>query len=877
MQGPPTHRSVANVGWVRLFFNSSLATEESRRDFAQRCRVTDACAMENTNLRGASPYPLAATRRWKQIEPPRGDKVVATTILIICGGISFFLVCNALGRRIPRLKFRRTQPAPEDKQEKVHTSPYTPSAELLPSGTGNTHNAPQSRAISYCSQPASPASSTPQLLPEHSSVEHINIHMDAVAQDEDAPNEKRKSARLSWREFNAGYRDAEPYKPTSSPQSAPKIVTGDHIVEQPGHTPQPTHALFLSRLAKGKSVKSVRSSVTNLPVLPAPERLVDTGLTDKMLGYGREPASVSHTGVDTHDYPIAFKSRDLAEALVAGPTLPANQHQVDHLAGLVAFSALLVTAIHFCLTFAPAAINPGDFAHYDSEVWARKTIGSYFLNLIWIGRSSPTAAADHVPCEKLIRDWKPGPFLMTSARFLVSRYLQTGELLGIAEKVVARPFRLLIPILAVAMLEYFFMDSGATASLEYLASVTWCTWPFTTVPNNFGNFISEFLELAYLIPNAVPQITFNYCTGVLWTIPIQLQGSWVTLLACIVIREIKKPWKRFGFYTFCILMQWYALSWGTYFYLGILLTDLDLTYKYRKWLYAHPFVYYPFIILCVLMAFGALSMDMATQWTNVQYAAFEYGMHPDIPTGLPIMWTGAAGYPQYYIPTAHGIIFAFGIQALVELSPLVQKIFSLNVFVYVFPHIYTIYLIHGFIFWSLGSLICVYLAGQGVAYWANLLIVAVCCYAVLIASCPLLTPVVETLGKHVTHNIWQFAHENPAPRRPTLYPFPDNFLFMRQFEQDVDADARPVEIIHTSKLRGPLRRFMASVAAVARPHLSEKPQEQSDNKISISPASRSASVAPRSIASRNVGWRAGPLSDSVEELRLNNSSGTKDQ
>jgi len=54
----------------------------------------------------------------------------------------------------------------------------------------------------------------------------------------------------------------------------------------------------------------------------------------------------------------------------------------------------------------------------------------------------------------------------------------------------------------------------------------------------------------YLIPNAAPQITFNYCTGVLWTIPGQLQGSWLVLLGVIVIREIKTPWKRFGYYIF---------------------------------------------------------------------------------------------------------------------------------------------------------------------------------------------------------------------------------------------------------------------------------------------------------------------------------------
>lgn len=480
---------------------------------------------------------------------------------------------------------------------------------------------------------------------------------------------------------------------------------------------------------------------------------------------------------------------------------------------------------------------------------------------------------------QLTKNLTAGPFLMTSGKFLVSRYLRHGDLSGVAEKVVGRPFRLLIPILAMAMLEYFLMDSGAISWLEYLPSITWCTWPFTTVPDNFGKFISDFLELAYLIPNAAPQITFNYCTGVLWTIPVQLQGSWVCLLAVIVIREIRRPWKRFGFYTFCILMHWYALSWGTYFYLAIMLTDLDITYKCRRWLYARPFIYVPLFALLASMAFGALSLDMATQWTGVQYAAYEYGIHPDIPTGLPIMWTGAAGYPQYYVPTLHGVIFSFGIQALIELSPVVQKIFSFKLFIWLFPHIYTIYLIHGFIFWSLGSAICIHLAAKGVSYRANLLIVAVSCYAVLFASLPLLTPVVETLGKKVTHNIWHAASETPAPRRPTLYPFPSNFLFVRQSGADEKADGEVVEnVVVTARRRSTFKRFMASVAAVSNPRLwFTSSQDQPADAISMGPPSRQASVTTRSITVRNVGWRAGRLSGNVDVLRRNNSTGAASQ
>jgi hypothetical protein len=71
-------------------------------------------------------------------------------------------------------------------------------------------------------------------------------------------------------------------------------------------------------------------------------------------------------------------------------------------------------------------------------------------------------------------------------------------------------------------------------------------------------WMNNIVELAYLIPNAVPEINAHYCIGVLWTIPVQLQNTYVVLAATVVIRDIRTPWKRFGLYTLVILAGWYA-------------------------------------------------------------------------------------------------------------------------------------------------------------------------------------------------------------------------------------------------------------------------------------------------------------------------------
>jgi len=253
-----------------------------------------------------------------------------------------------------------------------------------------------------------------------------------------------------------------------------------------------------------------------------------------------------------------------------------------------------------------------------------------------------------------------------------------------------------------------------------------------------------------------------------------------------MIYEIKTPWKRFGFYAFCILNHWYALSWGTYFYFGILLTDLDLTFKWRKWLIAHPLALYPAATLALVLAVAGLSMDMITEWTNVNYATYEYGWHPDIPTAKPIARTGAFSYPQYFIPKLNGLIFSVGIQALVEISPLVQRMLSFRVLQWIFPHIFTLYLMHGFVFWSLGALVCTHLSALGLPYWLNIFVTGMTCYAALFVFIPMFTPIVEVLGRNVTASIWDVAHVKPALFRKTLYPYPADLL---QKYDEVGAEA----------------------------------------------------------------------------------------
>jgi hypothetical protein len=150
----------------------------------------------------------------------------------------------------------------------------------------------------------------------------------------------------------------------------------------------------------------------------------------------------------------------------------------------------------------------------------------------------------------------------------------------------------------------------------------------------------------------------------------------------------------------------------------------------------------------------------------------------------------------------------------------------MNIFTFFFAHIFTIYLIHGFVFWSVGSMLCVYLSSKGFNYSLNVALVALVCYSLLALSLPILTPLVETLGKNVTINVWRHASEEPAPRRPTLYPFTKDLLLARSEE----ARESPNEGVDVENAEENERERVAGESA------EEQEEETEEEEVNVKPA-----------------------------------------
>lgn len=91
----------------------------------------------------------------------------------------------------------------------------------------------------------------------------------------------------------------------------------------------------------------------------------------------------------------------------------------------------------------------------------------------------------------------------------------------------------------------------------------------------------------------------------------------------------------------------------------------------------------------------------------------------------------------------------------------------------------TIYLTHGFVFWSLGAWLAVTLGTMCVPYWALLLIVAVVCYSVILAFVFITSPLVEFATQAAMPNVSRKATEAPVPHRTATALFDKNLVLDR--------------------------------------------------------------------------------------------------
>lgn len=442
MEGPPVNKSVANVKWVRAFFNSSTMTTADHEAYNKRCNVLTPCSMDDFTLRGSTAYTADDTIRYKQPRTHQHIRDVAGYVAASFSVIGVIALINALIRRGPWYEIRNIR-LPGTRRHSTdalkrsfrasigaeHGAVYKP-----PESTGTSSPAPgyaSPHGAGYAT-PA-PAYRSQQVTPSQSTV---SLHGGLTT---------RPSVATLGR--------------VPAPIDENEVMESD--TSGPSTETAPSESFDEIRVEDGSASHFYNQiQLDNGFELPHLEK-----------HFGKNEAIEPKA---PNEYPILHNAvrHDVPDAMTGGATVDPTKSQlpqepkkrIDHLAGLVVVMCFCVTLRHFSLTFWPYVTEAsGNIQHFHADSWLAYMLGPFLLTPFGIG-----------------------PFFVTACRFLAQRYLRTGSLKDIGTKMLLRAPRMLIPCFVFITLEYFLMELGLVAKLEWLPSVSYSTWPYTTPQANFG-------------------------------------------------------------------------------------------------------------------------------------------------------------------------------------------------------------------------------------------------------------------------------------------------------------------------------------------------------------------------------------------------------
>ncbi|KAN0062765.1 hypothetical protein ACQY0O_004960 [Thecaphora frezii] len=428
--------------------------------------------------------------------------------------------------------------------------------------------------------------------------------------------------------------------------------------------------------------------------------------------------------------------------------------RIDYLDGMRGFAAFMVSFHHFLLIYyygIPTASAP---KHYPAfEIWFRNILGPVTVN------------------QGLLI----GIFFVLPSRTMCRRYLLKGSLDSLADATVRRLPRLVLPVAGAVLTNYFLMDVSAFKWVPRLASRTWSPWSYWQNFDNVMVFVNGLIALWWASPPELPLLVTGYATGVLWTIPVIVQGTWTSLLCALVAREIKNPYKRFSFYTICVALSWYAHTWDIFFMAGLIIADLDLNLNYQAraakgfplvppflsralrlpqgvanfHIHGQVFAWVLFLACCVREWLACIRGSPMGSFDDKDYV-----LHPDWATSKPNGWVGNTG-ATYSSPRIGPWVLVMTVFVMSDLNNGFRRFFRFKFWTYMGKLSFAIFLCHGMVFWTWSAWLCLTMLKAGAPYWATILVVMVTSYGLLALLCEVWTRTVDYWGALFSKSVWR--------------------------------------------------------------------------------------------------------------------------
>lgn len=743
--GPPIADVYAQIRYIRIFFNSTLTSTDE--NFGAQCRIlqTDVCSTEDMTLRTSSTYPAEALVRWEQAVELYKPRIWAVSGVAVTGGLMLIIIIHAVIRRLykhysvpkelrpvhpPAYAYKLDRFALHGELTKEMIKEKKRNEKAEKKGGTNKHSGKMGDVN------ASPVIRSREIDPETASLTSFVSTEGGTSLRNFSSLSGNRNSRIIASAIPTMYY-SRPGQPSRS-RLAQRADEEDDEEEMDEDEEREEHD-------EDEEVDAeADEEYANLPTRPS-EEIADRETAVAFAAQMEKlPADQQRSVMNTLKVPRPstnfwsrfFRSKGSKVEEVKEEVIKAN-NRIDYLDGLRGLCCLLVSLVHYSLTFYHGFITPGppQSDHYDFVYWIRVTIAPLFFTA----------------------NFGIGVFFVLSSRLIGIRYLKTGLIQDLAGSTFRRVPRLAFPVLCAVVLTYFFIGVGAIEWLQYMPSFTWSTWPYATAFKNPGWFINEFFALLWVTPPTLPKIIYNYCTGVLWTIPVTIQGSWLIFLGVIIVKEIKNAKKRFFYYFCCMTLSWYALSWGSFFWFGLAVSDLDFMLKYRAWV--GPMGPRKIAVVGALTAItlASCAINYLQSLDIIVLPVYEYGIHPDLISAKPIYQTPRWGYPEFQLPQVFSLFGAAGLLMLCDLSTGLQKVFNIKFLRVLGFYSYSVYLLHGLVFWSWGAWLTVRLGMAGIPYWANQIIVFTTSYGVLTLACVLWAPFADVFMMKGSTALWRWA------------------------------------------------------------------------------------------------------------------------
>ena len=250
-------------------------------------------------------------------------------------------------------------------------------------------------------------------------------------------------------------------------------------------------------------------------------------------------------------------------------------------------------------------------------------------------------------------------FFILSGRVIPVSVLRSGNLRRLVSAMIRRPFRLLIPVISIAVLDYLFLHiKDVTTVYHVVAEPIWFLFDGAGLPKQI--------------------------TGVVWTLSHEYTGSNIIYVLTMVMLQFKNDLKaRTIILVGCI--AWFQLthSWMTHFVAGLLIADWaqhGYFEQFRSWKY--------FPLVQILMFSFSIFVSFETPWFNVYRPLHDY-----IRSGQFLHGKMGVGN-RFWEENIVVFFFSFVTMLCIETSTWLQKIFSNRFFLFLGHISFAMYLFH---------------------------------------------------------------------------------------------------------------------------------------------------------------------------------------